>query len=291
MHSRFINFLSSLLLPLLLWLLDFYTKNWAKNLETSIDLKFIKFDLVYNSGFIMGWLSQTPQNAKMTIIATMGTIVFGSYTIFAIFAHKASIHLRIGASFLISGIIGNVTDRVAGDAVVDFITHSFGSFHTPIYNLADFFQWVGYALITFGIYQESKNFLFKKDLRNNFFINKNFQIRSSLLLAFISFFVGLVFIVFGFTFFKDEFNSSFSNFYFASSLSLLFFLSLIVFLVGLVLSHRIAGPIYATFKYLNESFEGHKPPLKLRTNDEFKEIFEKECTQLNKRINDLKNSI
>jgi signal peptidase II len=47
------------------------------------------------------------------------------------------------------------------------------------------------------------------------------------------------------------------------------------FLLGKVLSHRTAGPIYAFEKYLNDMLDGKQPKkLKLRAGDEFKHLEE-----------------
>ena len=58
-------------------------------------------------------------------------------------------------------------------------------------------------------------------------------------------------------------------------LALLF--SLILFLVGKLISHRIAGPMYAFERFLKEILEGKGltksgSALKLRTNDDFKHL-------------------
>ena len=46
----------------------------------------------------------------------------------------------------------------------------------------------------------------------------------------------------------------------------------ILFALGKYLSHRIAGPIYAFEKFLDQSLEGTDRKLKLRAGDEFKHL-------------------
>ena len=56
---------------------------------------------------------------------------------------------NIGYSFLMSGIIGNLIDRVVFGFVIDFIGVMIGSYHFPIFNIADSFIVVGAILILF----------------------------------------------------------------------------------------------------------------------------------------------
>jgi signal peptidase II len=45
-----------------------------------------------------------------------------------------------------------------------------------------------------------------------------------------------------------------------------------LFTVGKIISHKIAGPIYAFEKFLADSMEGKNRPFKLRSKDEFKHL-------------------
>jgi len=46
----------------------------------------------------------------------------------------------------------------------------------------------------------------------------------------------------------------------------------ILFAVGRLISHRIAGPVYAFEKFLLDQMEGKDRPLKLRSGDEFRHL-------------------
>lgn len=55
----------------------------------------------------------------------------------------------------------------------------------------------------------------------------------------------------------------------------LIFLSPLVIFIGLVLSHRIAGPIFSIKRFLNKVANGsYEEPLKLRKNDELQDVAE-----------------
>lgn len=272
---------------MLVWGLDRLSKNWAETLQESFSISFLKFDLVYNHGIMMGWLSHLPDHVKTTILATMGAVILSFYILILAVAPIHSKWLRIGLSLLAGGIIGNVTDRLTGFAVIDFLSFHAGNRTTPFYNLADMFQWPGYALIAYGIYQDSVHWWPTQDFRNKMLIKPGLQLRSALLLGMMNFMVGFVFLVFGFAFFKEDSNSSFISYYFICGFILLLFLTLTGFITGIILSHRVAGPIYALEKYLNETLEGTTRDFKLRKNDEFKEL-EEICSKLNSKINKAK---
>lgn len=269
---------------MLTWGLDRFTKNWAESLESSFDVAIFKFHLVYNHGIMMGWLSHLPSHVKDTILATLGAIILSSYILILAAAPIQSKYLRIGLSLLVGGIIGNVTDRLIGDAVVDFIGFTFLSENSPYYNLADIVQWLGYSFITFGVYQDSVHWWPSQDFRNKTLIKPGFQLRSGILLGMTNFFAGFIFVVFAFSFFKEDSNSAFISYYFVSASILLLFLTLAGFIMGIILSHRVAGPVYAVEKYLNEGLNGTDRVFKLRKNDEFKEL-EEICTKVNSRMN------
>ena len=45
-----------------------------------------------------------------------------------------------------------------------------------------------------------------------------------------------------------------------------------LFTIGKIISHKIAGPVYAFEKFINDSLGGTNRPFKLRTHDEFKHL-------------------
>jgi len=58
---------------------------------------------------------------------------------------------QLGLTLIISGAVGNIIDRIFRGYVVDFIDVFYGSFHWPVFNLADSFITlgaIGYLLFT-----------------------------------------------------------------------------------------------------------------------------------------------
>jgi signal peptidase II len=283
MLSKSKNLVFSVIPFLLVWSVDRFTKMWAEAMIQSREVGFLKFELVYNNGIMLGMLSHLPHNIKATALVTLGALVLSSYILCLVVVPIKSYWLRVGLSLLTAGIIGNVTDRLIGDAVVDFFSFQIGTMSSPYYNLADVFQWFSYAFIIFGIYQDSQYFWPSQDWRNKNFINPSFQLRVGILSATTIFLVSFIFIIFGTVFFKDTTSSEVLNYFLLIGFAISSFLSLVGFIGGVTLSHRVAGPVYALEKYINASLNGEEAAFKLRDNDEFKEL-EEIYTRLNQRI-------
>ena len=123
-------------LALLVWALDFFTKNWAvENLSSSsrkIIGSFLQLTLLRNPGAAFS-------------MATGFTIIFTSISIgVAIFiarysARITSLGWAVVAGLVLGGVLGNLTDRIFRDPgflyghVIDWIELP----HWPIFNLAD----------------------------------------------------------------------------------------------------------------------------------------------------------
>ena len=267
----------------LVWSLDWFSKKWAMSLGASHDFGLIHFELVYNHGVMLGISSELPLLVKTVTLTTLGAMILSSYATVLSFVPIKSLSLRLGLSTLVGGIMGNVTDRFIHSAVIDFIAIKFNHHITTVINVADICQWIGYVFIAYGLYQDSRYYWPTIDLRNTFFINPKFQIRSGLIMGLGSFVTGFILLVFGLSFFQGNFSHDNIKFYIIYGSSLIAFLSLAIFCLGALLSHRVAGPIYALNRYLNDSCQRKKFPLKLRENDEFKEL-ETTLTKLNSEM-------
>jgi signal peptidase II len=264
--------------------MDWYTKNWATSLISSHHFGFLHFELVYNHGVMLGFFSQLPLLVKMVTLTTFGAMVLCSYFMVIALVPIKSLFLRAGLPILVGGIMGNVTDRFIRGMVVDFIAFNFNLHSTPIMNMADICQWIGCAGIAFGLYQDAHYYWPTQDWRKTFFINPQFQIRTSLIMSALSFVTGFIILVFGLSFFQNNFAQANSQFYLIYGSALILFLSLSTFVISLILSHRIAGPVFALKRYLNDSCQGKISPFNFRENDEFKEELETQLVMLNAEL-------
>ncbi len=268
------------LLPMIIIIVaDQWTKSWARLLVEPLSFGLFKFDLIFNNGVMLGAFSYLPLNIKEIVILTVGASILIFYFLGLWLLPIRSRATYIGLSLLVGGIMGNVIDRFNGFAVVDFLTIELVSLNLPYVNIADIGQWFGYGLIFLGLYRDSLYYWPKNDWRNKFIINPYFQVRVSLLIAFFAFASCTVTLVFSYAFFKnDQALMTLKTFFLAGGLLTLVF-TIVTFLVSLVLSHRVAGPVYALKKHIENNLNGERVKFKLREFDEFKDV-EKEINEL-----------
>ncbi len=278
---------SIILIPLLfVWTVDFLTKKWALGINSNLDYQYIQFRLTYNYGLMLGNFSELPHMVKSITLTTLGASILSSYFLAVTFIPMKSLSLRIGLSILTGGICGNVTDRFINGGVVDFIIFKVNNQFSPVFNIADLFQWVGYICILYGLYHDSKYYWPTNEMRNKFLINPRFQFRVGLSLGGFSLVTGFMILIFGVSFFQGSANHSNTKFFLAYGTALISFLSSIFGFIGIILSNRIAGPIFAVNRYINDTYNRKFFPLKLRENDQFKEL-ELQLTKLNSEMNRL----
>ena len=190
--------------------------------------------------------------------------------------------LRIGLSFLISGIVGNVSDRIIWGYVVDFIVLGSPHAFTPAFNFADAIQWVGYGLIVKAFLTEGKSLWPIENLRKSYWINPRFQLKYCFSLVLCGLGLTLILGTYSYTYLKVsvtelrgvnalETHSLLGPYVMTFGIVSLTFCA-VLFVVGLILSHRTAGPLYAFERFLSDYIEGKPTKLKLRDGDEFMEL-------------------
>lgn len=137
-------------IALLVFITDQVTKIWALyRLAYGHSLKilpFINFTLVKNEGIAFG-LFHDGGNLKNIVLIIITSIA----TVMLIFFHLSMKNASILKTFLLAlvfgGAIGNLYDRIFRGYVVDFIDVYLGSFHWPVFNLADTFITIGLIII------------------------------------------------------------------------------------------------------------------------------------------------
>lgn len=269
---------------LVVWGIDRITKSWALNL---VGVKFygpVGFLLHFNPGAILGTFSDLPPILRIVSLSTGGAFLVFWFFILQWLLPTRSMVLRTGMSFLLGGILGNVTDRIMWGRVADFVVISAYGFTSPAFNLADLLQWVGYLMIVYSLFKEGKNLWPEQNNRKSYFINPKFQIRYSLKLMSFGLFFAIISGTLSYTYLKvtitelvgispqveHKFLFNFVITYLIVSAAF----ATILFFVGLMLSHRAAGPIYAFEKFLEDLIQGKPRALKLRTGDEFRHLEE-----------------
>lgn len=284
------------ILPLLAtWFVDRITKQWATGLTGIESFGFMHFILHHNHGAMLGLFSDLPSVLRIVSLSTGGAFLLCTYALIQYLLPIKSLILRSGLSILIGGIIGNVTDRIIWGYVVDFLVIGSPSLSSPAFNLADALQWVGYGLIVFAIIKEGQLLWPENNARKQYWVNMSFQLKYCFILMAVGLSLTLISLVFSYTYLRVTIHELVGNNEFLMNKFLVPYVitfiiicvafCAILFAVGRLISHRIAGPLYAFERFLGDTLAGKNVELKLRAGDEFKhleELSEKVAERLKK---------
>lgn len=271
--------------PLVLtWTLDRLTKQWATGLSGVTTEGPFSFVLHHNHGAMLGLFTDLPGLLRIVTLSTGGAFILCLYAIIQYLLPIKSLLLRSGLSALTGGILGNVTDRIVWGYVVDFIVIGRPGLSSPAFNLADVFQWIGYGLIVAAVIREGDLLWPRKEQRSHYWINRRFQLKHSFFLAGVGIALSTVAMVFSYTYLRVTITELVGNNQFLINKFLVPFavtfvliciaFCFVLFALGKHISHRIAGPLYAFEKFLQDSLDGKDRPLKLRAGDDFKHLEE-----------------
>ncbi|QDK38985.1 signal peptidase II [Bdellovibrio sp. NC01] len=286
------------ILPLLAtWFVDRVTKMWAADLKQILSFGPLHFVLHHNHGAMLGLFSDLPSVLRIVSLSTGGAFLLCTYALIQYLLPIKSLTLRSGLSILIGGIIGNVTDRILWGYVVDFIVIGTPSLSSPAFNMADALQWVGYGLIVYAIIREGELLWPENNVRKQYWVNMSFQLKYCFMLMAVGLSLTVISMVFSYTYLRVTIQELVGNNQFLMNKFLVPFIitfsvicvafCAILFAVGRLISHRIAGPLYAFERFLDEALAGVAKPLKLRTGDEFRHL-EELAEQINGRLNEIK---
>ena len=282
----------------LIWIIDQATKFWA--LQTLMNISWVGpfgFILHRNPGAILGAFSDLPPLLRVVCLSTGGAFLIFMYGAFQYLLPQRSMVLRCGLSILLGGILGNVTDRIIEGSVVDFLLFRVGDWVSPALNLADALQWVGYVMVIYTLIRHGEQIWPDKEYRKSIWILPRFQWKFSMTIVGLGLAFAIISGVFSYTYLRvtledtgrspagiieERFLIPYIQVF--SILSLGFLVSL--FLIGRILSHRLAGPIYAFEKFLDEMQANPDKKFKLRAGDEFKHL-EKVANRLRNQLKKL----
>ena len=138
-----------ILIILFLVSFDIFSKVIANNnllFGQSIDtfIPFIELLLIYNSGIAFGIFDNRGDLASNILLIL--TILITIYLLWMI-AYETKDRNKIALSFISSGAIGNVLDRINDGSVTDFLHLKIYNYSFFIFNLADAFITIGATLI------------------------------------------------------------------------------------------------------------------------------------------------
>ncbi len=271
--------------PLILcWGLDRITKQLALGLEGMKSLGIFHLILHFNHGAMLGIFSDLPALLRIVSLSTGGAFLIFTYGIIQYLLPIKSVTLRAGMSILLGGILGNVSDRIIWGYVVDFLVIGTPTLSTAVFNLADAFQWVGYGMIIFALIKENQILWPENNSRKQYWINPHFQLKYCFILVGVGIGLSIIAGVFSYTYLRVTIieitgpdttliNKFLIPFVITFIIISITFLSSL-FLIGKLISHKTAGPLYAFERFLEKIIKGEFEPLKLRAGDEFQHLEE-----------------
>ncbi len=150
----------AIVLPL--YILDQITKwlvVWNVDLHTSQPVipGFLNLVHVTNTGVAFGMF----QNNNWFFVILSSAVLVG----IGIMALKGLLNdhfMQIGMALLVSGILGNLTDRLVHGHVIDFVDVYVGSYHWPSFNVADSAICIAAGLFIWSSFREMKEESAKK---------------------------------------------------------------------------------------------------------------------------------
>lgn len=273
------------ILPLLLcWLVDRFSKIWATKLSGVQSYGPVSFILHHNHGAMLGLFSDLPAVLRIVSLSTGGAFLLCIYAIVQYLLPIKSLMLRSGLSILIGGVLGNVADRIIWGYVVDFIVIGAPKYPSPAFNIADAVQWLGYLMIVIAIIKEGEKLWPENNNRKQYWVNSTFQLRYCFLLMGIGLALTIISLVFSYTYIRVSISdltagnvfliNKFITPFVITYISIALGFSAILFTLGKIMSHRIAGPLYAFERFLDDTLKGKDIELKLRAGDQFKHLEE-----------------
>jgi lipoprotein signal peptidase len=262
------------LLPLsLIIMIDQSSKQWASGLQEIKQFSLFTFEYQLNPGVFLGSLSELTPFTKNIVLTTVTILLMSAYLIVIFLVPIRSWVFKVAASMLVGGIISNTIDRFFTNYVVDFIKIEFSQ-QILIFNLADFFQIIAYLMMAVALFILPHFVETKRNERKQFIVDKNFQTKVSLLYSSITFLSSSVILVFAYVFFRENQKSITMLYFLSFGFALSMLLAICTFILFMYKTHSIAGPVFAIKKQLKDTLKGNLSIIKLRQDDEFKDIQE-----------------
>lgn len=275
-------------------ILDQLTKTWMLKTEINLNIgSFLILSTVPNPGIFLGTGAELPALLRNVSLSTIAAFIVFAYGVLQYFLPSGFLLLRVGLTLLLSGIMGNVVDRIHLGYVIDFISFRFNHYQTPIFNLADLFQGLADLIIILSLLRSGREIWPDSNLRKSFWIHHRYQLRHCLQLLFSGLSFALISGVYSYTFLKTVLSEhhlhktlwTFLFGYFA--LTGIFAISLLW--LGIRISHEVAGPVTAFIRFLRAWLKGDLKPLKLRKSDQFRDEFESLALELTQNPHNQKN--
>ena len=144
-----------------IFIADQISKSWAvARLRTGaiydIVPNFLSLAYAENTGIAFGQF-QNGGNTGRYILIALAVIAAVGVMIYFVRTARNDDRVLGACALLVSGILGNVTDRVRFGFVIDFIDVHFRGYHYPTFNIADMSICIGAGLLFIDAFLSAKN--------------------------------------------------------------------------------------------------------------------------------------
>lgn len=263
-------------------LTDQTLKSWALSLGTPAEILGLKFYPVGNSGVFGGFLADLdPWIIRIFFTVLFGFLCVGTALTMHFLRHKPVPFLKLGLIVYVSGIFGNVIDRMKTGVITDYILIPTGNGDGMAVNFADVMVFFGFILILLALFRESEEFWFRKNKRQGLWLEPRFQLHFGLLTTFVGFAHFFVIALYSYVYLNVFITTTESIATLGAERIIrdylfgLFVIEgaaiLLSFSISIIVSHRLVGPIVALEHFLRRKLaKDDTSALRLRRSDYFR---------------------
>jgi signal peptidase II len=264
MHHRYFWSLSILFSTILV---DQLSKRWASEYSSS---------LYFNQGFFLGLYSDLPESLRIVALSALAGLLLFLYAFVLFILPITATLFKYGLSLFVGGIFGNVLDKIRLGSTVDFIPIHLGD-AIAVFNLADVLQWIGLTLSLWVLFRRDRLIWFPDSSRQTYLIKPREQVKVGFQFALLTLLSSLAMGLFTFAFIQSTGDQSYLRGrvligFGLTYLLLTSFISFLAFVLGLIISHRSLGALFAFEQYCHDLMMGKDRPFKLRKNDQFQHL-------------------
>ena len=112
---------------------------------------FLNLTHALNTGAAFGFLDRLEFAYKTVLVSLLATAALGAIIFYAMTLGSETRLSRWALTLVVAGAVGNLIDRVAAGAVVDFVDVYFGTWHFWAFNVADTCISCGAVLLIFDM--------------------------------------------------------------------------------------------------------------------------------------------
>lgn len=108
---------------------------------------------VLNTGAAFGFLDRLEFAYKAVVVTLLATAALAAIVFYAMTLGSETRLSRLALTLVVAGAVGNLVDRVAAGAVVDFVDLYWGTWHFWAFNVADSCISIGAALLILDMFR------------------------------------------------------------------------------------------------------------------------------------------